>query len=365
MKKSALIIAILALVTASAWAQDAERRRGNQERRRGGRDRGPAINRVVDRLAEQLDFDDEQLRLVKEVAAAYEEREQQERQQRREDREAGRVGESRSEGDRESGRRRGGRGGENIQSFMDEIEPILHEDQLEALQQIRERMSQRRGADGRDAMRRMTRELPDAVEMTDEQREGFQELLDEQRELMRERRQQRRARNETGDAEPGETGDVERDRRRGRPDPAAMIDEFFEQTAELLNEEQLVLLADYRVQMESRMRERESPQSDDLQTILSAVKRVKDLEDEQKQALRDIERDAMRSSRKLERTDKDGKAILAAEAKKQIEKLLNAEQTEEFRRNIESLKSKSRRGERGRRDGERPGRNQADRPNRP
>jgi hypothetical protein len=347
MKKCVWANLVVVVLAVTALGQEIERRWADQERGRGGRGRGPMIGRMIDRLAEELDFDDEQMAQIDEIVAAHEQRMQETHAQWQEVRAATEAGdEERAAELREQLRQRFGERGEAMRAVLDEIEPLLREDQLEQFQQWRERMSQRMGPGGRDNMRRIARELPDAVNMTEEQREEFEELLNEQRammqERMHERMQERRQRGEGGEGDR-----AERRGRRGRPGSPEMREDFFEQVAEILNEDQLELLADYRAQIEPERPDRDPRQSDDLRNVLSAAKRIQDLSGEQKEALWDLERDAMRSSRELGRRDREGQALLAAGVKKEIEKLLDEQQTEEFQQNLERQKPRGRRGDRG------------------
>lgn len=344
MRKGIVATVALGMLAVAALGQDADRRRGDGERRGGRRARGPSISQMVERMAEELKFDDEQRAQIEEIVAAAEQREQEQRAQWQEVRTAMEEGdEERAAELREQLQRQGNERGAAMQTVFNEIELLLHEDQFEAFDEMRERMSQRRNRGGWDTTRRMMRELPDAVQMTEEQREAFQELLEERRAMMRERMQERRQRDEGADAAGDERGE-----RRGRPDFGAMSEEFFEQVAEILNEDQLELLAEYRTRIETETRERGAPESDDLQTVLSAARRVRGLDSDQKDAVREIERDAMRMSRELRRTDAEGRALLAAEVKTKLTKLLDEEQVEEFERNLERLKSRADRGPRDR-----------------
>jgi len=338
MKKSMAAGVVLVTLTAMAFAQDAGQRREGG-RRAGRQGRGPSLSQMIERLNEQLSFDEEQLAQIDKIVAAHEESEQEVRAQWQELRAAMEAGdEQRAAELREQLRQQRGERGRAIEAVFDKIEPLLREDQLETFRELRERMSQRRGPGDRGGMRQMIRELPDAVKMTDEQRQEFEELLNERRAMMRERMRERR--------QPGEGDDIEPGERRGRPDFAAMYDELFEQVAEILNEDQLKLLADYRARIEEERRRSGRQESDDVRTILSAAKRIQDLSSEQKESVREIEREALRSSRELRR-DREGLAFLAAEVKADIIKLLNEKQAEEFQRNLERLQPRGRRGERG------------------
>jgi hypothetical protein len=356
MKKAMAALVVLAMVAVTAVAQDVERQRdrGRRDNRRG---RGPSISRLVEELKQQLQFDDEQLAQIDELVAAHEERMQENRAQWREVQTARDAGdEDRAAELREQLRAQRGERGQGIEALLDKIEPILHEEQREAFQQIRARMSQQRDRGDRDLMRQIARELPDAVEMTDEQRAEFEALLTEQRAIMRERMRDQRPPRREGD-------DAEQTPRRGRADVATMYDKFFEQVAEILNEDQLGLLADYRARIEAERRSGRQG-TDDVRAVLSAAKRVRGLSSDQKDSLREIETKAMQSYRELRR-DAEGQAQLAAEVKAKIVKLLDDDQNQEFERNLDRLQSRERRGEReprGRRDRESRDRDRPEKP---
>ena len=85
-----------------------------------------------------------------------------------------------------------------------------------------------------------------------------------------------------------------------------MSDEFFEQVAAILNEDQLEALAEYRAKMAAGATDRETTEGDDVRTVIQAVRRISDLSSDQKQAIRELERDTMRASRELSSRDKEG-----------------------------------------------------------
>lgn len=354
---AALLIAPLAAV---AIAQDGGDRRGDRDDRgRRGR-RGPSFARLIERMNEQLQFDEQQRLQVDEIAAAFEERQSEQRDLWREMREARESGDdARVESLREQMREAGRQRGEMMDQFFAEIEPVLRADQLDAFEDMRDSFSRQRGP--RFDMRRMIEELPDAVEMTPEQREAFQELLQSRREAMRERMQNRRA-DDTGDAESDDEETDGQDRRRGRRGPgfdfAAMQDEFFAEVGELLNEDQQVLLTQYRERIEAeraqqRDRGRDRDRGDAFQTLFSASRRLQDLSSEQRSALRELEREAMRTYRELRgENDPEALAVFTQETKAEIVRLLEAEQVQEFETTLERLQSRDRgdRRDRPRRD---------------
>ena len=330
-----IIVPILALATLAipAVAQDLGGRR-DEARGPGGRGNGPPLRRLIERLSERLDFDDEQTARIEKIVATHEERMQEMRAQRQKVRAAMEAGdEQRAAELRGQLRQQRGERGRFIEAVFDEIEPVLYEGQTEAFQQFRAEFTQRldrRGERGR--MREMMRGLPDAVNMTENQRKEFEELFAKRQELMGRQMRQHRQRGEGGGFAGGEHP--------APPDFTAARDELFSEISGILNEDQLELLAEYWAPIESETAAREKPPADDFRLLLLAAKLIPDLSREQKETWRQITREAMGSLRDLRRTDKEGKAALAAEVKAKIVKLLDEEQTKAFERNLERLKSR-------------------------
>ena len=352
LKRMTAVVVSLALA-ATALAQDTQRP-GDRGRRGAGRGRGPSLSRIVDRLNRELNLDEEQLAKIQEIVAAHESDQQDVAAKWQEVREAMQAGnEERANELREQLREQQGGA---VEAVLDEIEPLLHEDQMEAFQDVRERMAQRRGPGGPGDMFRIMRELPDAVNMTEEQRKEYDALLQERRAGMRERMMERRQQQEGEGVGP--------DRRGDRPGFEAMFEGFFEDVAKILNEDQVKLLDEYRARIESERGASGSRESDDIRLILSAVKRVRDLSDEQKDTVRDIEREATRASRELRR-DREGLALLAAQVKADIIKLLDEQQAKEFQENLDRMQARGQRAERGRRGRSDREASDSDRPEKP
>ena len=340
MRKMLLSALTLTIVTAAAPAQEVDGQR-NEDRGPGGRGRGPSVIRIIERLDRRIGFDEAQTAQIDQIVAAHEERMQELRAQWQEVRAAREAGdETRAAELREQLRRQRGGPGEIIRTVFGEIEPLLHEDQLEAFQEFRENFARRREHGEIGRMRQMIRELPDAVNMTEDQRREFQEFLTDRRQAMRARMRERWR--QGGGGGFGESG------RWGPPDFAAMREEIFARVAEILDEDQLESLTVYWGPTESAVRAGEREGSEDFRVVLLAAKRVRDLNNAQKQAWRQIMLDAMRSFRRLRRADKEGKAELDAEVKGRILALLDETQKEAFERNIEHLEKRQKRDPRGR-----------------
>jgi hypothetical protein len=158
--------------------------------------------------------------------------------------------------------------------------------------------------------------------MTEEQRAAYHTLLDERRREFFEQMRQRF--DEGGEFEP--------------PDFAALEDQFYSDVAGMLDEGQQMLLSEYRGQFGEPQ---PTPTVEvkpvyDLRKVLQAMKRVRGLTSEQREALREIEREAKVSYRAVRR-DKDQAAKIAAEVKTKIVKVLDAKQAEAFNQTVERL----------------------------
>ena len=136
-----------------------------------------------------------------------------------------------------------------------------------------------------------------------------------------------------------EEGGLEGAERPGRPDFGAMQDELLQEVAEILNEDQLELLAEYWAPVESEGGAGAQPKADDFRLVLLAARRIRNLSREQKGEWRRIAREAMRSFRELGRTDEERKSILTAEVKNRVLRLLDDEQEQEFGQYLERMKS--------------------------
>ena len=191
-----IIISAFALVTlvAPVLAQDSGRH--DEARGPGRRGHGPPLRRLIERLNERLDFDDQQMARIAPIVAAHEQEMQKVRAQWEEMRAAMEAGdEARATELRAQLRQQHGEPGRRVEAIFEEIEPLLYEDQIQAFRQFREELAQRRehrGGGGR--MQKMLRGLPEAVNMTEDQRREFEELLAKRREMMHEGRGEHRRR---------------------------------------------------------------------------------------------------------------------------------------------------------------------------
>ncbi len=353
MRRVFILSLCIGTLVAAAWAQpgpDQPERRGERrgERLRGERpDRGAWADRMYERIADELELDDEQRRQFDEITAAQRQRMREGQERWMEVRRAEREGDEERAAQLRAELGERPRPGGGMSEMLEELEPILREDQIARLWEIQDRMERGRG--DRERYGRMIRELPDELGLDEGQREEFQEILTAQREQMRERwsqqrplMEQMREAQEAGDQERVE--ELRRQLEESRPDPATMFDGFFEDLAEILTEEQQQRLAKYREQMETGGRG-ERGGADDVRDVLRAAKRLR-LSSEQKDELRDIERGAIREYRQIGRRDQKGQADLAAAVRKEVAEMLDAEQVKQFEQQLQRLGGRSRRGER-------------------
>lgn len=340
-----------ALVSGGAFAQEAQTaqdaRQENQqtdERPRVQRgERGAWIERIAARIADELELDDQQREQLNQIMA----RQREQMRSLRGQRPSPPPGSPPQDGepvappppplDRPgTPEMRGGFGGPNpFDQVFEELKPILREDQLERLGPIQERFSRMRGPGGpggpdRDPMGRMLRDLPERLNLNDEQKAHFDELLDEFRAQQRERFESMRPiieelRQAQEDGNDARVEELRAALDESRPDPGAGIDELLTKLEDALDAQQKAALADYRTELRERAPGQRDAGASDLRSLLSAVRRL-DLEAEQREAVRKIERDTMAAARKLARDDREGRALLLATARKALAEVLSEEQ---------------------------------------
>jgi len=344
MRRVLLITFCAGVASATLWAQERGRPEGRGEGQPGGPPgRGAFAERMFERVVEELGLDEEQRAQFEEIAARYRERMRERQQRFRELRQAERDGDEQRAAQlrAEVGDWRGP--GSGMNELLEEIEPILREEQLPKLWEIRDRM-ERRQLDG-ERQRAITRELPDELGLDEAQRQEFERLLRESRERARGRWTELRPLwEELRQAE--EAGDTQRadqlrrqieDARSGEQD---MFAGFFEQLSQILTEEQRQKLAAFRERLEGGGPGAKAGPTD-VRNVLRAVRRL-ELTDEQREQVRDIEREAISQYRKIGRRNQAEQAGLAAAVKREIAALLTAEQKEQFERAIQQLERRSR-----------------------
>lgn len=333
-----------------------DRRRGDGERgdrQRGARQRG-GMRRMLDRVGEQLDLDDsqrEKLDQIVESRSGDMDRRRELGQQMREARESG--DDARLEELREQ--MRGGGGRNPFEAILNELEPVLREDQLDSLDEMRQNFGRRGGRNQQGLDRRSIERLGEDLNLSSEQTQKFDEIIANYNErrgdlggrmremggIWRELREARQA----GDERKAE--ELQAKLAEIRPDRQASTDRLFNQIERILNNDQKKILEEARQRMGSRGDRRGRGRQPDVREILRAAKRLR-LDDDQKAELREIERDAQRDQRELSARDREAQAELTQDVKKEILKILDDDQKRQFER---SLNSSDRRG--GRRGGER------------
>lgn len=346
--------------------------------------RGPRSGRwtpevVADHLRTDLELTPEQLEQFDAIAARYQERWTQEGSRMDEMRELARqYREARESGDNAAAEQvrekmRAARGGQSelLRAFIAEVEPLLDEQQLDKLQQFRQRM--RRGFVGLTGpgagLHEIMQRLPDELSLTPEQRAQYDELVSQQRaetealrahwrELMPLREELRKARQAGDTARVAELEKQIEESRPQPPNPQAFLDKL----NTILTDEQKTKLAE----LQQRYAARGPDVSLDARTVLSAAKRLR-LTDEQQERLKEIQREALSSrgrggdERGGERPRGDRRAqdaMLGQQVKTQILAILDAEQAKEFEQLLaKAARPGDRRGGPGNRPhrGERPG----------
>jgi hypothetical protein len=349
------LLPLLMLIACVGPLQAQEREEG---RRRGRGPRGPdparmeeRFDSIIARLNEELQLDEDQQAQLNEIAEAHRAKMRETGETWRAMRDAMREGDEQRAEELRAQLEETGRPWELFEDMLDEVEPMLDDEQHERFLEIRGEMEQRRERwrgrrERMERYREMTRELPDELGMDEEQRKQYEEFLGTWREQFRERMrearplfdQMRQAR-EAGDEQRLE--EIRNRLEEMRPDEDSLSSEFFDKVEELLRDDQKRVLTVYRAEMGMLERgQRADP--GDIRVILAAARRVR-LSDEQKKDLRAIRREAITEARKISRKDKVGQTRLANEVKKRILSILDEEQTGQFEENIEHYERRSRR----------------------
>lgn len=343
---------VLSLVTAIALAQTPPERDGAQRRGwgpppggspdggprgwggRGGMMFGPG--RMFGRIPEQLSLDEDQKAKFDELMQAHGERMRAFGERMQEARQAA------ESGDAEAGERLRNEfrerdiPGESLSQVFDELGESLNEDQLDKLDEIRDDMETRQ-RQMRQAMQ-MREELPQKLNMDETQQGQFEEILGARREQMRERMaemrpvfEELRTARENGD--DARAAELEKQLEASQPDFGAMQSELLDQVATILNEDQKQLLANYREEASSTPKAGKAA-GPDVKTILKALRRVK-LVSEQREKVREIEREAQRESRSVSSRDSEAQMMLASKTKAKIDALLDPGQKKDFEKALQ------------------------------
>ncbi len=357
MRRGMLMTMTGLLLAATALAQTAPPAGGPDGRERPGR--GQRIDRWILNIADRLQLDEAQRAQFDEILAAHRQRMQEQRPAGPDGNPAGgnvegtpqNRGEGRPDG---PGRGQGfgaageGRGayGESLNQAMGEIEQILRPEQMDSFRQMREEWTQRSAE--RRKMMEVVRELPDQVNMDDEQRAQFRELIDQRRSEMRDRMSQMqglwdemRTAREAGDEARIEElrGEIEA----MQPTREQQLSVLLDAVAPLLRDDQKPLLDQYRAGLDIGAGGGAGDgKGADLRALLRLVRRL-DLSDEQKRGVKEIEEDVKRKLHDVDRKDSEANALITAEARAAIEKLLTPEQLQRFEAQIERQGARARR----------------------
>jgi len=341
MKARLLTLALVGCLTVPALAQPDW---GGRRRDRGPRGDGP---RMFGRLAEQLDLDEQQRTEFQEIMQAHRERMVEQFPELREIRQAMRDGDrDRARELREEVEARGFDFRDSIQQAFDEVEVILTDDQFERFSQMRSDM--RRWADRREEERNFRESLPDELDMNEEQRAQYDQLLRQRRQQFRDRmreagnlmRELREAR-ESGDEALVADIEAELEAMRSaapRPDGTQRRDQLLNEVRGILNEDQLPILETY---YELPADEAGDGESYDVRTLLRAAARS-GLDRGQREEWKGIAREALKRLRPLDRNDRDQKAKIAEDVHAKIEELLKEDQMQRFEQQLERFANKKR-----------------------
>lgn len=341
MKVRILSLALAGLLTVPVLAQPDW---GGRRRERGPRGDGP---RMFGRLAEQLDLDEQQRTEFQEIMQAHRQRLMEQFPELREIRQAMRDGDfDRARELRQDVEAQGFDFRSSIQQAFDEVEVILTDEQFERFSQMRSDM--RRWADRREEERNFRERLPEELEMNEEQRAQYEDLLRQRRQQFRDRmreagglmRELREAR-EAGDEDLAADIEAELEAMRAaapRPDSAERRDQLLNEVRGILNEDQLPILETY---YELPADEADEGETYDVRTLLRAAARS-GLDRSQRKEWKDIARNALKRLRPLDRNDRDEKAEIAAEVRTQLEGLLEESQMDRFEEQLERFAKKKR-----------------------
>jgi Spy/CpxP family protein refolding chaperone len=228
---------------------------------------------------------------------------------------------------------RGIQTGRPMAEFFDQIEKILNDEQLEKLAEIRARAAAQRGP--RQGPLAQLDRLRDELKLNDDQAQRWDQLYADLQEGLGKSKADTQETSALIEEikKAAEQGDTERikELRAQMPDPRAESDrltsEFFEQVERFLEPEQQETLDRFRDEM-NRGRSRIAAR--DCLRFVSQL----DLNEEQRQALREIER-AARVSEREARRDPAAQEKLLKEVEEQLRGMLTDEQVAEFDRWLE------------------------------
>lgn len=316
--------------------------------------RGMMGGRMMGRMVEELDLDENQQKIYEELAAPMRERMRVQGERWRAAREAADAGDDtqlkqlQAEFQQQGGPGRGGPfgGGDPFGEIFEQLEPHLRPDQVEKLDNMRDRMD--RDRESMDSWRRISDELPGKLNLDETQKQQFDEALQAAREetgqrwqAMRPIFEQMQEAREAGDNQ--RLADLRQEFEQQRPDGTAQLQSLLGTIEEMLRDDQKEAFAEFQneIGVNTGGDGNEAGGTTDVRGILRVAKRLR-MTSEQKDDFRALERQATRSLRVAGR-DADAKAELAERVKEQIEQLLDDTQKERFHAQLERLNRRSRR----------------------
>ena len=335
-----MIAAVAAMLAVGAHAQqsdDAGRPAAGRHPRRAPGQRGRQS--IFDRIRSQLDLSEEQQTKYDEIVAKYRRDHggmnmQGMRKIMKEMREARKAGDN----ERVAELRKQlaeSRKGSSLDAFFDELEPILNADQREKLASIRQNMRSRRGR-GRGPVAQLEH-LRGQLKLSDEQAAKYDELLDQLKEDLKSTSNSEQTQAVIKQIrEAAEAGDNERVRELSRKLPNArrrneqLVAAFLDDVEGFLKPNQKKILERYRRRMRSGRGQAE------IRSWFRYVRRL-DLSEEQRDTLRDIEKNAARKMRDA-RKNGESAATVAEDIKQQLRDMLTDEQVAQFDRWLDSQK---------------------------
>lgn len=365
MKRMFTISLIATLLPTFVMAQDAQPQQDGQDgqdrprRMRGpGGPGGPGFGgpgfggrmsgRMMERVVEDLNLDEEQKSQFDTIMEPVRERMRQAGEQWQQVRALEESGETeQAQTLRRTLMQEMGRG-DAMEGAFAQLEPILRPEQLEKLDDMRDRFD--RDRESRDNLRKIAEDLPKQLNLDETQKQQFDEMaaagrekVGEQFRAMRPMFEEMRAAREAGDT--AKVAELQAQMEAQRPDVAALQADFLNQVEGILNDEQKQSLAAFREETGIGMPVEAASAGDgksiDPREMVKLVKRLR-LNDEQKDQFKHIEEDAM-ASYKEARRDAAAKAALGEQLRGQIMEILDDSQKQRFESLIERTAKRSRR----------------------
>lgn len=348
-------VAVICLTSAS-FAQDEEGRRfrgGPPDGRGPGGPGGPPpwSGRMMERMVDQLDLDEEQEGAFREIMAPVREQMQAVGDRWREAAEAREAGDEARADELRRTLMREMNAGQNdaMNAALGQLEPLLRPEQLEKLDEMVDRMD--RDRESRDRYRKISVELPDKLGLDEQQAAEFSEMSAAAREragegwqAMRPLFEEMRAAQESGDelrvAELRKQMDAQ------RPNMDAIYGEFLTQVEGLLRPDQKPALAEFKDELGLNEDFAAAPSKDekgiDPREVLRLVKRLR-LNEEQKDKFKDIEREVMLAYRDARR-DAEQKAHLSQKTTEDVLAILDDSQKQRFEALLDRAHKRAERG---------------------